>query len=212
MLIKDWSFLVKLRSPEQKRTRVKFCMGNLDHLREDAHLLDKLVCGDESPVYILDPESRTDSKQWLPRTACIHKRLCNKELRRRPCSPLSSMPGASSSLNSMTEGSILTPTLRLSSSSKKTSGGRGPSFGKGDWMVKLTVNLWFNMTIWAVTLLSQPWHTFLTQNCLPTCPTAQTWHLVIILYSHSRSSSCKGTDIRTSETSKLQFHGCSRWS
>ena len=60
-------FVPKILTDEQKRTRVKFCQENLDRLRQDEHLLDKLVCGDESPVYILDPESRSDSKQWLPK-------------------------------------------------------------------------------------------------------------------------------------------------
>ncbi len=60
-------FVPRILSDEQKCTRVKFCTENLERLCKDCHLLDKLICGDESPVYILDPESRTDSKQWLPK-------------------------------------------------------------------------------------------------------------------------------------------------
>ncbi len=60
-------FVPRILNDEQKRTRVKFCTENLDRLRQDSNLLDKLVCGDESPVYLLDPETRNDSKQWLPK-------------------------------------------------------------------------------------------------------------------------------------------------
>lgn len=43
-----------------------FCQQNLDRLKADPYLLDKLICGDESPVYILDPESKFESSVWLP--------------------------------------------------------------------------------------------------------------------------------------------------
>lgn len=47
--------------------RVRIATENLEHLRADPHLLDKIVSGDESPVYLLDPETRSESKQWLPK-------------------------------------------------------------------------------------------------------------------------------------------------
>ncbi len=72
-------FVPRVLSDEQKRTRDKFCTENLDRLHNDAHLLDKLVCGDESPVYLHDPESSNDSKQWLPKDS-LHPR---KALRQR---------------------------------------------------------------------------------------------------------------------------------
>ncbi len=58
-------FVPRVLSNEQKMMRVRICTQNLERLRRDSNLLDKLVCGDESPVYLLDPESRSESKQWL---------------------------------------------------------------------------------------------------------------------------------------------------
>ncbi len=59
-------FIPRLLTDEQKRARVQMCTQNLDRLRNDPYLLDKLVCGDESPVYIMDPESKFESSVWLP--------------------------------------------------------------------------------------------------------------------------------------------------
>lgn len=56
-------FVPRLLTDEQKRMRVRICTQNLERLHNDSNLLDKLVCGDESPVYLLDPETRQESKQ-----------------------------------------------------------------------------------------------------------------------------------------------------
>ncbi len=60
-------FVPRILTDEQKLMRVRICSDNLERLRRDPNLLDKLVCGDESPVYLLDPETRSESKQWLPK-------------------------------------------------------------------------------------------------------------------------------------------------
>ncbi len=67
--LKSAKFVPKILSQEQKENRVEACQENLQQLRDDEHLLDKLVCGDESPVWILDPEGKHDSMQWLPKDA-----------------------------------------------------------------------------------------------------------------------------------------------
>ncbi len=59
----------RVLTDEQKRCRKKFCEENLQRLQQDPHLLDKLVCGDESPVYLHNPESKLQSAQWLPHGA-----------------------------------------------------------------------------------------------------------------------------------------------
>ncbi len=59
-------FIPRILSPEQKRARKSFCEQNLERLKADPYLLDKLVCGDKSPVYILDPENKFQSSLWLP--------------------------------------------------------------------------------------------------------------------------------------------------
>ncbi len=76
-------FVPRVLSDEQKRTRVKFCRENLDRLRNDAHLLDKLVCGDESPVYLHDPETRNDSKQWLPKDSLRPRKALRQRAQRK---------------------------------------------------------------------------------------------------------------------------------
>ena len=48
-------FIPRILTEEQKRTRRSFCQQNLDCLKADPYLLDKLICSDESPVYIMDP-------------------------------------------------------------------------------------------------------------------------------------------------------------
>lgn len=60
-------FVPRILTDEQKRMRVRISTDNLQRLRDDPHLLDKIVSGDESPVYLLDPETRSESKQWLPK-------------------------------------------------------------------------------------------------------------------------------------------------
>ncbi len=59
-------FIPKLLTDEQKRCRVQICTDNLERLRADLYLLDKLVCGDNSPIYVMDPESKFESSVWLP--------------------------------------------------------------------------------------------------------------------------------------------------
>lgn len=59
-------FIPRILSNEQKCARKTFCEQNLERLRRDPYLLDKLVCGDESPVYIMDPETKMESSVWLP--------------------------------------------------------------------------------------------------------------------------------------------------
>ncbi len=58
-------FVPRILSDEQKMMRVHICEQNLARLKADPNLLDKLMCGDESPVYLLDPETQRESKQWL---------------------------------------------------------------------------------------------------------------------------------------------------
>ncbi len=59
-------FVPKLLNEDQKRMRVQCATQNLDRLKADPYLLDKLVCGDESPVYLHDPENKFESSAWLP--------------------------------------------------------------------------------------------------------------------------------------------------
>ena len=49
-----------------KRMRAQISKDNLERLKADPYLLDKLVCRDESPVYLMDPESKLESSVWLP--------------------------------------------------------------------------------------------------------------------------------------------------
>ncbi len=60
-------FVHRILTDEQKLMCVCIYSANLQCLRADPNLLDKLVCGDESPVYLLDPETCAESKQWLPK-------------------------------------------------------------------------------------------------------------------------------------------------
>ncbi len=76
-------FVPRILSEEQKRTRVKFCTENLEWLKKDSHLLDKLICGDESLVYLLDPESRTESKQWLPKASLRPKKALRQRAQKK---------------------------------------------------------------------------------------------------------------------------------
>lgn len=62
-------YVPRVLTDEQRRARVRFCSQNLDRVRDDPHLLDKVICGDESPVYLHDPESKQTSKEWLPKGA-----------------------------------------------------------------------------------------------------------------------------------------------
>lgn len=78
-------FVPRILTDEQKRMQVRICTDNLNRLKADPHLLDKLICGDESPVYLLDPETRSESKQWLPKdrqrpTKALRGRTCKKTM------------------------------------------------------------------------------------------------------------------------------------
>ncbi len=76
-------FIPCILTDEQKRMRVFICTGNLQRLRTDPNLLDKVLCGDDSPVYLLDLETRKESKQWLSKetphpTKALRGRVCRK--------------------------------------------------------------------------------------------------------------------------------------
>ncbi len=59
-------FVPRILTEDQKCMRVQCCTQNLERLKRDPYLLDKLVCGDESPVYLHDPENKFESSAWLP--------------------------------------------------------------------------------------------------------------------------------------------------
>ena len=59
-------FVPRILTEDQKRMRVQCATQNLERLKADPYLLDKLVCGDESPVYLHDPENKFESSAWLP--------------------------------------------------------------------------------------------------------------------------------------------------
>lgn len=69
-------FVPQVLTLDQKRMRVRCCTLNLERLKADPYLLDKVICGDESPVYLHDPENKFESSAWLPAGApCPTKAL-----------------------------------------------------------------------------------------------------------------------------------------
>lgn len=73
-------FVPRLLTDEQKRMRVECCRQNLQRLKDDPYLLDKIITGDESPVHLHNPENKFDSSAWLPCGAdhpvkALHSRL-----------------------------------------------------------------------------------------------------------------------------------------
>ncbi len=57
-------FVPRILTPELKRTHVQLCEMNLQMLREDPYLIDKIVTGDESWFPVFDPENKSASAQW----------------------------------------------------------------------------------------------------------------------------------------------------
>ncbi len=76
-------FVPQILTDEQKRIQVRCCTLNLERLQADSFLLDKLICGDESPVYLHDPENKFESSAWLPASVpCPTKALCSRGQRK----------------------------------------------------------------------------------------------------------------------------------
>ncbi len=56
-------FIPRILMQEQINFRVKLCQENLDRLALDKHLLETIICGDESSIPLYDPETRQASTQ-----------------------------------------------------------------------------------------------------------------------------------------------------
>ncbi len=76
-------FVPRLLTDEQKMMRVWIATSNLQRLKDDPQLLDKIVTGDESPLYLLDPETRQESKQWLPKNSQRPQKALRQHCHRR---------------------------------------------------------------------------------------------------------------------------------
>ncbi len=57
-------FVQRILTPELKQMRMQLCELNLDMLRKDPYLIDKIVTGDESWVPVFNPETKASSAQW----------------------------------------------------------------------------------------------------------------------------------------------------
>lgn len=58
-------FIPRILSAEQKRAWMAFSQMNLDLYNNDNTILDRIVSGDETWISVHDPESKSESKQWL---------------------------------------------------------------------------------------------------------------------------------------------------
>ena len=59
--------VLKLLTEEQKRFRVCLCQENLDLLRDQPNLMEKVVMGDESWISVLEVETKQSSCVWIPK-------------------------------------------------------------------------------------------------------------------------------------------------
>ncbi len=57
-------FIPRILTQEQKDFRVKLCLENLERLHRNPHLLEHIICGDESSIPLFCPESKVCSSQW----------------------------------------------------------------------------------------------------------------------------------------------------
>ncbi len=57
-------FVPRILTQEQKDFRVSMCQINLDRLKNDRYLLEKIICSDKSSIPIFDPETKQSSCQW----------------------------------------------------------------------------------------------------------------------------------------------------
>ncbi len=74
-------FVPRILMDEQKRFRMQLCTLNINQLKEEPDLLQRIVTGDESWVSIYEVELKKDSKEWLPKGS--HTQHPFKALRNR---------------------------------------------------------------------------------------------------------------------------------
>ena len=76
-------FIPKILKPSEAQFCVKLCQMNLDMLHQDANLLQKVICTDESWVHVYSPELKSRSSQWLPRgSRRPQKALCSRSAKK----------------------------------------------------------------------------------------------------------------------------------
>ncbi len=73
-------FVPKVLTQAQKDFRVRLCEMNLELLKENEDLLERIVTGDECWVSVFEIERKTESSQWLPKGTKVRPQ---KALRQR---------------------------------------------------------------------------------------------------------------------------------
>ncbi len=74
-------FVPRVLTEEQKCFRVRLCEENIEALKADPQLLDRVITGDESWISIFEFELKKDSKEWLPKGTTAQRPL--KAIRNR---------------------------------------------------------------------------------------------------------------------------------
>ena len=72
MSLRAAKFIPKILSDQQKRQRVEISRSNLDRIRRDATILDRIVTTDESWVFWFDPNTKQADMQWLTKNQPRH--------------------------------------------------------------------------------------------------------------------------------------------
>ena len=76
-------FVPRILTPELKHARIQMCEMNLQMLRDDPYLIDKIVSGDKSWFAVFDPEKKSASAQWkTPEERRPQKALRSRSVRK----------------------------------------------------------------------------------------------------------------------------------
>ncbi len=60
-------FVPRILTAEQKAHRVDLCRQNLERLRADKDLMEKVITTDKSWFSVFDPETKCNTLEWRPK-------------------------------------------------------------------------------------------------------------------------------------------------
>lgn len=170
-------FVPHLLTDEQKIHRMELCRQNLDRLKADTSLLEKVITMDESWFSVFEPDTKQDSLEWRTKgVACPKKAIRNRAVRKTMAILFFDTVGIVHleflpPRQTMDSDFWIAVLKRLKESIRR----KQPILGREDLMARQIVTL---SSIWIMlrsTSLSPPWLFTVkkTSPCLPSQHTAQ---------------------------------------